>query len=156
MPGLRITSIERPRTGILYAGGIFLDDTLPSSIIESVSSKTFDSDDPYFSILNYRKPLFKFPAVGGGGFLCMSLSIRKKNEAIENSSECLGFNGDNRSLKEAAAGTTLETAVNEAEKKKKVKLGRRRGRGAVNTTKHLWAGAVAAMVSRSVLISTLL
>lgn len=151
MPELQITTIEKPRAEILFAGGIFLDDSLPSSIIKTVPWKTLDSDDPNSSILNYRKPLFKFSAVRGGRFLCTSLSIRKKNEFIENSSssECLGFNGDKISFGEAAVGSIQDGVVKETEKKRDVKFGRRRGRGAVNTTKHLWAGAVAAMVSRT-------
>lgn len=40
-----------------------------------------------------------------------------------------------------------EEALVEEGKEEKVRL---RGRGAMNTTKHLWAGAIAAMVSRSV------
>lgn len=152
MPELQITAIEKPRTGILFTGGIFLDDSLPSSIIRTLPCKTLDSDDPYSSILNYRKPLFKFSAVRGGGFLCTSLSIRKKNEFIENSSssECLGFTGDKTSFREAAVGSIQDSVVKETEKKKRdVKFGHQRGRGAVNTTKHLWAGAMAAMVSRT-------
>lgn len=158
MPELQITTIEKPSVEILFTGGIFLDDSLPSSIIKTLPWKKLDSHDPYNSISNHRKPLFNFSAVRGGRFLCTSLSIGKRNEFIQNSSssECLEFNGDKTSFGEAALGSIQDGAVKETEKKRDAKFGRRRGGGAVNTTKHLWAGAVAAMVSRSVLIPILL
>lgn len=155
MPELQITTIEKPSVEILFTGGIFLDDSLPSSIIKTLPCKKLDS---YNSISNHRKPLFNFSSAKGGRFLCTSLSIGKRNEFIQNSSssECLEFNGDKTSFGEAALGSIQDGAVKETEKKRDAKFGRRRGGGAVNTTKHLWAGAVAAMVSRSMLIPILL
>ncbi|KAI3460031.1 hypothetical protein Pfo_016694 [Paulownia fortunei] len=63
-----------------------------------------------------------------GEFLCLSLSLKGKDGVISNSTECVVASGGSES-KQAAAPV--------------------KGPGAVNTTKHLWAGAVAAMVSRT-------
>ncbi|CDP01054.1 unnamed protein product [Coffea canephora] len=119
---------------IVFIGGIFLDNTISSSILDAISSKTTHSDDPHFSIsYQKKKPLFKFPAVKGGDFLCVGLSIRSKN--VERSCK-------EEALVEPNGVGDIEDEGN----KQKVQL-RDSGRGAVNTTKHLWAGAVAAMVS---------
>ncbi|XP_075495139.1 putative mitochondrial adenine nucleotide transporter BTL3 [Primulina tabacum] len=62
-------------------------------------------------------------------FLCLSLSVNRKDgvvSIVSESSPLATDSGENAQL-------------------------RLRGRGAVNTTKHLWAGAVAAMVSRTFL-----
>ncbi|XP_027090590.1 probable mitochondrial adenine nucleotide transporter BTL3 isoform X1 [Coffea arabica] len=135
---------------IVFIGGIFLDNTISSSILDAISSKTTHSDDPHFSIsYQKKKPLFKFPAVKGGDFLCVGLSIRSKNGLVENSNQFLWFNGVERSCKEEALVEPNGVGDIEDEgNKQKVQL-RDSGRGAVNTTKHLWAGAVAAMVSRT-------
>ena len=137
---------------IVFIGGIFLDNTISSSILDAISSKTTHSDDPHFSIsYQKKKPLFKFPAVKGGDFLCVGLSIRSKNGLVENSNQFLWFNGVERSCKEEALVEPNGVGDIEDEgNKQKVQL-RDSGRGAVNTTKHLWAGAVAAMVSRHML-----
>lgn len=77
-----------------------------------------------------------------GEFLCLSLSVKGKGGAISSSSaESSAESGGGREGKEAvgAAAAKLENGVR----------GRLKGRGAMNTTKHLCAGAVAAMVSRS-------
>ena len=66
------------------------------------------------------------------------MSLRSDG-VVRESKGCLVQNGDEGS----------EEAVVQEEKREKVGL--RRG-GAMNTTKHLWAGAIAAMVSRFVLL----
>ncbi|KAK6130661.1 hypothetical protein DH2020_035636 [Rehmannia glutinosa] len=112
---------NRVENSIFYSGGLFLDtSTIPSSIISAISDEVRFSSFPVYS---KRK---------GSGFLCLSLSIKGKDGVINNSAECVVGSGGNETAK--------------AGKRVKVRL---RGRGAVNTTKHLWAGAVAAMVSRT-------
>lgn len=68
---------------------------------------------------------------------------------MRESVEFLGQSGEKSSEEAALEGKEeSELSVEEDEKKKKKKLTVRARGGAVNTTKHLWAGAVAAMVSR--------
>lgn len=79
----------------------------------------------------------------------MSLSVKGSGEGfIQDSGEILVQNGDKNAEDETAAFEVLEKHQQE---KKNVKL--RGGGGAFNTTKHLWAGAVSAMVSRFLALS---
>lgn len=75
----------------------------------------------------------RLAVAGGGGFLSVSL---RSDGVVRESKGFLVQNGDEGS----------EEAVVQEEKRETVGL--RRGR-AMNTTKHLWAGAIAAMVSRT-------
>lgn len=73
----------------------------------------------------------------------MSLSANgsgENGEYIQDSDEYLGQNGNKGSVEKA-----IQHDEEEEERDQKAVLG---GSGAMNTTKHLWAGAVAAMVSR--------
>lgn len=80
-----------------------------------------------------------------GEFLCLSLSVKGKGGAISSSSaESSAESGGGREGKEAVGAATAAAAKLENRVK-----GRLKGRAAMNTTKHLCAGAVAAMVSRS-------
>ena len=68
-----------------------------------------------------------------GGALFLSVSLSDGNEGyVRESGDVLGQNGNK--------GSSEEEQVVVFEKEK--------GSGAMNTTKHLWSGAVAAMVSR--------
>ncbi|KAJ8541385.1 hypothetical protein K7X08_002201 [Anisodus acutangulus] len=132
--------IENPDT-ILFTGGLFLDPLIPSSITTNVLKiSSIDDSSEIHSPICRRRPIFrreKSVRVGlGAKFLCLSLSAKKNT----NSSECLLSNGDESSKVEPSDG-------NGDGRKRNIGV---RGRGAVNTTKHLWAGAVAAMVSRTV------
>lgn len=74
----------------------------------------------------------------------MSLSVKE--------SESEGFLEKNGEAKDEE-GVTMEEGEEEMRRRKKKKKGevvrvRGAGAGAMNTTKHLWSGAVAAMVSR--------
>lgn len=73
-------------------------------------------------------------------FLSVSLSIKGNDGFVTETTEVLGQN--NKKCSE-------ETVAMEFKEIKENKVSVRRG-GAMNTTKHLWAGAVAAMVSRLV------
>ncbi|CAN4122274.1 unnamed protein product [Withania somnifera] len=128
--------LENPDSTILFTGGLFLDPLFPSSIITSNFLKISSIDDAFelhsTPVRRVRRPS---PASFGGKFLCLSLSAKKNNGVVGSSSECLLSNGDEISKAE--------------EPSEKRSIGLRR-RDAVNTSKHLWAGAVAAMVSRTV------
>lgn len=130
------TVVENPDSTILFTGGLFLDPLTPSSITTTNFLKISSIDDSIElhspPICRRRRPI---RANFGGKFLCLSLSVKKSSGVIGNSNECLLSNGDESSK------------VEEPSEKRHVGL---RGRGAVNTSKHLWAGAVAAMVSRTV------
>lgn len=101
-----------------YSGGIFLDSSsIPHSIVNNTVGEAFRC--------GYGRPVRK-----GGGFLCLSLSVKGKDSRIGSSAESVGGG--------AVAAKAVDTRF------------RGRGQGAMNATKHLCAGAVAAMVSRSV------
>ncbi|KAL0322907.1 UNVERIFIED_CONTAM: putative mitochondrial adenine nucleotide transporter BTL3 [Sesamum angustifolium] len=120
---------DYPKNSNFCFGGLFLDaSTVPSSIINAISGEVCGHGRP----VCWRRKR--------GDFLCLSLSVKGKDGVINNSTECVVASGGNES-KEAVGGAAVK-----AGKRVKVRL---RGRGAVNTTKHLWAGAVAAMVSRT-------
>ncbi|XP_021752772.1 probable mitochondrial adenine nucleotide transporter BTL3 [Chenopodium quinoa] len=74
-------------------------------------------------------------------FLSVSLSVKDADDGFSgDSSQSLGQNGDRNSEFIRVSELLEET------KEEEVKV---RSSGAFNTTKHLWAGAVAAMVSRT-------
>ncbi|KAG6396411.1 hypothetical protein SASPL_142560 [Salvia splendens] len=107
------------------SGGLFLDsNAIPSSIVNRIVGEVSCNSRPLQSL---RKR---------GEFLCLSLSFKGKDGAIINSAE-----SSERNEAVGSAATKPEKGVNR----------RLRGRGAMNTTKHLCAGAVAAMVSRTCL-----
>uniref|UniRef100_A0A0D6RAK9 Mitochondrial adenine nucleotide transporter BTL3 n=1 Tax=Araucaria cunninghamii TaxID=56994 RepID=A0A0D6RAK9_ARACU len=91
-------------------------------------------------------------AVVGGEFLSISLSLKDSGDILKPPTPFLGENGledpvivseDKESVdKTEVSNQPSQIVVDE----KKVKFG---GEGALNTSKHLWAGAVAAMVSRT-------
>ncbi|CAI9763882.1 unnamed protein product [Fraxinus pennsylvanica] len=128
---------ENSNNSILCSGGLFLvDNKIPSSIIN-----VFFIDN-YVPVKHSTELHSRSSSVVGFEFLCLSLSIKEKDGVIRNSSESL----EQKSIKEARAVVGGGSTAVKAGKVSKVGL---RSRGAVNTTKHLWAGAVAAMVSRT-------
>ncbi|MCD9639101.1 hypothetical protein HAX54_023404 [Datura stramonium] len=156
MPGLHTiwlkhlesqTLVENPDE-ILFSGGLFLDPLIPSSVTTTTTNflkiSSIDDSSELHSPICRRRPIFRreksVPAGFGGKFLCLSLSFKKNTGVSGNSSECLLSNGYESSKVE------LSDVTGDA-RKRNIGL---RGRGAVNTSKHLWAGAVAAMVSRTV------
>lgn len=130
---LRNSPPDNPNNPIFCSGGLFLDSgTVPSSIINEFCGEVVCYSRP---VQSWRKR---------GDFLCLSLSVKGKGGAISSSSaESSAESGGGREGKEAvgAAAAKLGNGVR----------GRLKGRGAMNTTKHLCAGAVAAMVSRTCL-----
>lgn len=128
---------ENSNNSILCSGGLFLvDNKIPSSIINDFLI------DNYVPVKHSTELHSRSSSVVGFEFLCLSLSIKGKDGVIRNSSESL----EQKSIKEARAVVGGGSTAVKAGKVSKVSL---RSRGAVNTTKHLWAGAVAAMVSRT-------
>ncbi|XP_019250875.1 PREDICTED: probable mitochondrial adenine nucleotide transporter BTL3 isoform X2 [Nicotiana attenuata] len=144
------TLIENPDT-ILFTGGLFLDPLIPSSITTSTTNflngSSIDDSNELHSPIRRRRPIFRREkSVGagfGGKFLCLSLSVKKNTGVVGNSSECLLSNNGDESSK-------VEEPSDGSGGGRKRSIGLPGRRGAVNTTKHLWAGAVAAMVSRTV------
>lgn len=119
-------------------GGLFLSDkTVPSSFVSSIPLKTqkcfVDKNENVCLVscslggqtLDPGKPRRS----GGKGGWVLAVSLTREEGYVGDSGEDWAQNGDNK----------LETVEKVKEKK---------GSGALNTTKHLWAGAVAAMVSR--------
>ncbi|CAI0473645.1 unnamed protein product [Linum tenue] len=89
-------------------------------------------------------------------FLSVSLSIKRGDEEfVAERPGSLAENGEDKNLEaEMKLGTFLAAEAkkgNDDEKKKKKVGVRNSGSAAFNTTKHLWAGAVAAMVSRTII-----
>lgn len=110
--------MEATPDSIFYSGGLFIDDnTIPSSIYAR-----FSGNIP--SLVRGKWLTRK-----SDEFLCLSLSVNRKDGVVSNVTESAPLATD--------SGETTQLRL--------------RGRGAVNTTKHLWAGAVAAMVSRTFL-----
>ncbi|EOX92090.1 Mitochondrial substrate carrier family protein isoform 2 [Theobroma cacao] len=139
-------NLDRP----FLSGGLFLNDqTLPSSIVSFISFKTqkcfVDKNDNLSLVSCFvsggksskRLRSVKSRRDGGKGGWFLSVSLSREEGYVGESGETWGQNGD-KNMEE-------EEVVEEEKEKLKVK----KGSGALNTTKHLWAGAVAAMVSRT-------
>ncbi|KAK3033902.1 hypothetical protein RJ639_033537 [Escallonia herrerae] len=129
---------------IIFSGGLFLDSAVPSSIFDFISFKSPSvtaSNRLHCSARGFRRKK-QAPAAVCGGFLSLSLS---SDGVAGQSSEC--------SEKKEVVARGGSGPVNVEGKKQRDRVP---GRGAINTTKHLWAGAVAAMVSRSVILFLLL
>lgn len=137
---------------ISFSGGLFLDNTIPSSIIDLISfrsSSSFPVSSKFLHCSTSRPHRRRGSStLDGGGFLSVSLSIKGTNGGVSNSADILVASGG----KEASADVSDGGAAAVADCKKQKLIFR--GRRAMNTTKHLWAGAVAAMVSRFVRFCT--
>ncbi|KAJ8619178.1 hypothetical protein MRB53_015364 [Persea americana] len=139
-------------------GGLFLEASAPSyslvsSILigsSSVSISKSSSPSSSFSCFSDSVPCRKGVVLGligrgkgiGGGFLSVSLSIKGNDGLVGDQDGFLGRNGE-AVEKEKGSEEVFDGKVEEE--------GRLRGAGAgaMNTSKHLWSGAVAAMVSRT-------
>ncbi|OAY35834.1 probable mitochondrial adenine nucleotide transporter BTL3 [Manihot esculenta] len=139
---------SEPSDQPLRLGGLFLGDgvicpsfvSLISSKIKVRSSSCYSASKLRFEDRRRGSKVYK-----AGLFLSVSLSIKGSEEEagyVKESRESSGENGEEKNLEEENA-----LVFAKQEKKKKVEL--RSGSAALNTTKHLWAGAVAAMVSRT-------
>ncbi|PRQ21414.1 putative mitochondrial carrier protein [Rosa chinensis] len=127
-------NLHDSNSGLFVTGGLFLEPTVPNSLLNSVSFRK--TSNAVVSGSGYACRL-RLAGGGGGGFLSVSLS--SDGVVRESKGGCLVQNGEEGSE---------EAAVVVVQEEKREKVGIRRGR-AMNTTKHLWAGAIAAMVSRT-------
>lgn len=122
---------------VSVVGGLFLDPDLPSSFVRLMSLRS------NCSVRACRRET----RACRRGFL--SVSLRGGDGIVEEPRVALPQKdgGESSGPKERAAS---ESVVSAERKRRKVTV-RGRGRAAMNTSKHLWAGAIAAMVSRSVI-----
>lgn len=137
----------------LVTGGLFLEPTVSSSFLYFISPT--NSSPSIASSASPPPPPSKPPEVFGiwgrkrsvaatNSGLFLSVSLRNDG-LLRESNFCLVQNGD-KSSDDMPKFEPGNVAVEAFEKKRKARV---RGRGAMNTTKHLWAGAIAAMVSRT-------
>lgn len=113
-------------------GGLFREDSAPRSFVSLIGNQKLCSSE------NRRRGIgFEVRGGTGGRFLSVTVSINGGGNE--------GFEED--SGEKAAEGEMplCRRQVEKVEEEKKVRSG---GEAALNTTKHLWAGAVAAAVSR--------
>ncbi|KAK7369345.1 hypothetical protein VNO80_11382 [Phaseolus coccineus] len=121
-----------------FPGGLFLNSlTLPSSFASYLPPPS-SSDPITVSCFCWKRSLRVEGGLGGGALLSLSLSLN-------------GTSADQRYGRESGEilehhDKKVEDDDGVSEEKEKVGIN---GSGAVNMTKHLWAGAVAAMVSRT-------
>lgn len=135
--------IKSERSTPLVPGGLFLDDALPPCFVAVVPGKS----DPFKNLAvsfrkrgNYGRVKARL-GFGNGVFLSVSLSVKGNDGSVLDSAKLLVNNN----------GEKVEGIEVEEKEKGAVK-----GSGALNTARHLWSGAVAAMVSRSLYFSRLL
>ncbi|XP_057970539.1 probable mitochondrial adenine nucleotide transporter BTL3 isoform X2 [Malania oleifera] len=120
-----------------FGAGLFLDPAVPASFVSLIASKSSSARGLCSWSARRREK-------SGVCFLSVSLSIKGRNGlGGESSAEVVGRNGENDSNQAVVFEEEDEEAI---KKDNKVEV---RKSGALNTTKHLWAGAVAAMVSRT-------
>ncbi|KAJ9146432.1 hypothetical protein P3X46_028701 [Hevea brasiliensis] len=120
-------------------GGIFLEPTISSSFVSLISSRS--SSTSVWSLIScskhavfrgFRRERCSQVAVNG---LFLSVSLRNNGPGLVFEPKvCLAQNGDEKNV------------IEEERRKRDVRI---RGRGAMNTTKHLWSGGIAALVSRT-------
>ncbi|KAM5577246.1 putative mitochondrial adenine nucleotide transporter BTL3 [Rosa sericea] len=131
-----------PDSSLLFlGGGLFLhpDQTVSPTFLSLLPSKS-KTRSGSGSGRCFSKTVRFGGRRGGGAFLCVSLSDGNEGYVRE-SGEVLGQNGNkNSTAEEQAAEVVFEKERSEIVEK---------GSGAMNTTKHLWSGAFAAMVSRT-------
>lgn len=131
-------------------GGLFLDPRISESFSRLISSRipANNAAGPVNSSSCVQKPILfrvfrrrrRAPAAVGGWFLSVSLNGGKLAGEAKVYAE---QNGDKSS--EKTTMSNIGNTVVEQGKKQKLRV---QGGRAMNTTKHLWAGAIAAMVSR--------
>ncbi|KAG5245818.1 mitochondrial adenine nucleotide transporter BTL [Salix suchowensis] len=133
-------------------GGIFLEPAVSSSLVNFISHKcssiTISNPISFYKHANFgvlkRRRSGSNEVMVSGVFLSVSL---RNDGLLQESKVCLVQNEDSKGLEEEeekmAEGGNI---VLESKENRKVKA---RGGFAMNTTKHLWAGAIAAMVSRT-------
>lgn len=114
-------------------GGLFLENNVSSLLANLQFARNCSSKSESSAFLRRRTLT---PVVAGGDFLSVSLSVKSGDGILLNPATNFTPN----------AGKLSDDSTVSEVRRRKVRL---RARGAMNTTKHLWAGAVAAMVSRT-------
>ncbi|XP_072973477.1 probable mitochondrial adenine nucleotide transporter BTL3 [Typha angustifolia] len=139
-------------SGTFSAGGLFLDPFVSRSLLSSIPAA--NSSAPIVRLSSpscSRRRRWK----GGVGFMSVSLSVKEGQGFVQGSVGFLGQSGEKvleeKEKEEREVGEVVVVEEqHEVKSKKKKKVGAQgTGAGAMNTTKHLWSGAVAAMVSRT-------
>ncbi|KAK1287747.1 hypothetical protein QJS10_CPB19g01573 [Acorus calamus] len=120
--------------GLFVGGGLFLEPAVSSSLVSSLSARASAGSVSFRG--RKRRTAAASPVVLG--FLSVSLSV-KGEEGFVREKKCV-------EEEEEAVVAAAPAGMEKEEVGKDVKV--RRGR-VMNTTKHLWSGAVAAMVSRT-------
>ncbi|KAJ0987343.1 hypothetical protein J5N97_005699 [Dioscorea zingiberensis] len=139
--------VEDPRGALFVQGGLFLDQSVPASLLASVSNgNTSVSFQGWGSGKRAPVVLGVFRR-RGTRFLSVSLSVKGGEGFVGESVGVLGQDGKRREEENGIEEEEKEGRVVEVQEKRVEVRGT--GAGAMNTTKHLWAGAVAAMVSRT-------
>jgi solute carrier family 25 phosphate transporter 23/24/25/41 len=117
-------------------GGLFLEPTIPDSFVRFISCRIPPTASSESNL--HRRQRRRVPSVG----CFLSVSLPSNTNLPVDPKPYVLQDGEHVSDKETALdGVVLHTKV------------RARERGAVNTTKHLWAGAISAMVSRYILFN---
>ncbi|RAL43960.1 hypothetical protein DM860_014097 [Cuscuta australis] len=140
------TKISSESIKVISGGGLFLEDSVPASFVSSITNRSSSASSS--STVSFAARCDRWRWIGaaevcrrGGRGMFLSVSLTVKGENGEDSSEILGPSGENGVAREAEA-----YRLTGEEEKPRVRSG---GQRALNVTKHLWAGAVAAMVSRT-------
>ncbi|MCL7035223.1 hypothetical protein MKW94_014627 [Papaver nudicaule] len=137
-------SFDNPGGG----GGLFLESSVPVSFVSFISSR-IDCYNPSSSSTRVLKKLASSTSSNGfserkergfnGFFLSVSLSTSGNSGLVEVSN----------SLVQQENGEKMNVVEEFSKEKKQNRIRLRQKGGAMNTTKHLWSGAIAAMVSRT-------
>ncbi|CAA7013340.1 unnamed protein product [Microthlaspi erraticum] len=132
-PSSSSSSIDQSNEAFFGTGGLFLEPPgVSSSFFDSISSKCICSDSEPVHFTGYWRKQTRLRS--GKDSLFLSVSLSK--------------NGSERECKDAS--TENDEIRGNGNGKRRVFGGVRRS-GTMNTRKHLWAGAVAAMVSKTFL-----
>ncbi|CAH9070296.1 unnamed protein product [Cuscuta epithymum] len=141
------TSASANSIGVFNGGGLFLEDSIPASFVSSVtkrSSSASTSNTVSFAAWCDRLRLIGVELCQKGGrevFLSVSLTVKGGNGGVgEESSEVL------ERARENDLNCEADVFLQADEEKPRARSG---GQRALNVSKHLWAGAFAAMVSRT-------
>lgn len=145
LPPIRLHDEPSSLPTVAGGGGLFIEYCSPDSSPElpfRFRGKTAPS-----ARISWR-------SADGDGFLSMSFSVKGSQVFMRNPAGLLGKEEISRSEEAALEGkedgglVVLEEGESRNKNKNRHSRVRGPGAGAMNTTKHLWAGAVAAMVSR--------
>lgn len=135
-PENQLSRDQRP----FLLGGLFLDEkTIAPSFVSLISEKKRSDGDGDLRLLSQRKSkTLRFVKSAGRSRRFLSVSLSDEEGYCGESGENWGRNGDKNSAAEEAA--VVEEKTDEVKERRS---------GGMNTAMHLWAGAVAAAISRT-------